>query len=650
MTNTFDGLISEFPGLGVDRFNTKASAFLLTHCHTDHLVGLLNKSFSGQVYCSKETKSLLAANLVLKNVLNLVKALPFNVPTRISPECSGSSNFTVTLILAHHCLGASMFLVEGDGKAVLCTGDLRAEFWWTENLHNLPYLFPYLSGLKTLDNIYFDSTFAYRGEPYIEIPPNNTGVYTAICLLKLYPRDDPEIIFAFQDTVLGFELAWSFIVSYFGASLHVADPRLRRLLLVVTKFDPVYGPGLSRALKNHGRNGTFHACPGNCIGSAFAVRIKQCVNFNIMDFAGVFCPLLLDSVKADEELELVRTTQRGNKIYNLRDRTWILPNDGKELLPADIRLVFSRHSSYSETLHFLSLFSPKQVYPFVDSQASWKNGFVMSKLFGDICSGNKFDFDEIQFKKYGQYPPKEIMDRKVVTIDRWNVEDCKQEETFVKEVLKVTEAHSEKLALINIRKVVRVPVFRKDRTPHQQSFLDRRMKDFSLQKIVEGRRGASYRKFIEEQQEMYYKKHNLPQYERDFENPKYQRAFDSTLGGSSDYDTDSCSSSLDLLAMGARSLPRASLSNSVISESQPNGDWNTPSLRSNRGKKMQRSFVQSSFDSIEESLDPRKKHRSVYYNSDSRLDEQRVEKLSLQIAQNPLIWRTTPLASASCDL
>lgn len=643
--NTFDGNIIEFPGLAVDRFNTGASVFLLTHCHMDHVIGLLNKSFGGLIYCSKETKLLLAIKPEFKNVLSLVKTVPYNEPTRIEHSLS----ITITLIPAYHCLGASMFLVEGDKKAVICTGDIRAERWWTQTLLNLPSLFPYLNRLKELDNIYLDSTFSGRREPYIEIPPNNAGVYTAICLLKNYPKDDPEITFSFQDVVLGFEQSWAFIMSYFGSALHVSNPTLRKLLQLVVDHDLVNGPLLKRALVKYPKSnkGIFHACRNECTeaSNAYVVKIKQCVYFNIMDFAGVFCPLSLDTLEKDElaQLKLVRTTKKGNKIFELRGREWILPKDTKELLPSEVKLVFSRHASYSEIKDFVALFRPKQVYPFVDYNASWMNGFVMARLFGSVCSGSDFYYDTIQRKKYGQYPPKDIMDREVVTIDRWDAEECRKEELFVHEVL-AASVQEEHPALINIRKVIRVPAFKKFRTKDEQEFVDKRNKNMSLQKIVEGRHEVSYKKFIEIQQKLYYKRHNHPLYERDFESEKYNRVFDSTLGGSSDYDTDSCSSSLDLLTMCTRSPTRAEKESSEISETQRSNE-------APRSRKMQRSFVRSSFDSFEESIYPTKRKQPgsvcqrIYYHPEAAPNELQIERISHDIAANPRIWFARELQS-----
>lgn len=622
--------MGEFPFLCVDRFDSSASIFLLTHCHTDHLVGIENKSFAGPIYCSVETKELLRVSRDDPTFLKLMITVDYNVPTRLDIPQDVENVYgrvQVTLIRAYHCVGACMFLVENENGAILITGDIRAEKWWCDMLPNVPPLFPYISGLKTLDNIYFDSSFGYRGEPYIEIPPNNSGVYTAINLLKEYPKDDPEICFAFLDTVLGFEQAWAFILSYFRASLRINDEKLSKLINLAAKFDKNNGPPLFLALKKgkcnfHNKHGVLYALSRGerqIEDKPVLVRIRQCVNFNIMDFAGVFCPLRLASMSLQERkaLKMIHETKKGNRVYQARDRSWILPHNGSELLPMDIKLVFSRHSSYSETRNLISMFRPRQVYPCWYTKEAWLNGFSMKRLFGKCCSSDIFNFDNTMLSLFG-FPITEVIHRGVATIDRWDVDSCKQEETFVNEYLaqskdrQTKDVPNKRIALINLRRVVRVPVFRQERSADEQEFMKKRSRDFKLQKIIEGRRDVSYQKFIESQQQLYYKRHNLPQYQRDFESKKYASQFNSTLGGSSDYDTDSCSSSLDLAEIATRSKSRLVLPclDSAVIDSPKEGCLNLHiPIRNCASIKF--SFVESSFASFEESIPSKKVHRCL---------------------------------------
>lgn len=565
-TMSFDGIVAEFPFLGVDRFNTDACVFLLTHCHQDHLVGLLNRSFSGLVYCTPQTRLLLASLTNNASVLARIKPVAYNTPLQLElrPEIQNIyGNVTITLVHAYHCLGACMFLIEGElGGSVLCTGDLRAEKWWIDSLDSLPQLAPYLEGFKTLDNIYLDTTFGYRGEPYIEMPPNNRGIYTAIGLLKNYPMDDPEICFRFRNTVLGFDQAWAFIVSYFGASLEVVDDKLRDVIDLVAKHDLVNGPSLSHARGKCTRQSAGSVLPRFLAGKGelpqITIHIAQCIDFNIMDLAGLFYPLHLEALSETERestMDPIRITAMGNSVIKLRDRLWILSKNGQYLLPIEIKLIFSRHSSYSECVHLLSRLRPRQVFPCWSSHTAWANGFSMSRLFGKYCTGKTFAYDIDMAKKFGSIT-KAHLERPVATIDRWNTSECESEKDFVEQYLEARVNAGTKGALINIRRVAKISVFSKKRIfqiegqnegiPHKS--LKRAL---TLDDLSSGQ-AKSIRAFIEAQQQLYYRKHNLPQYERDFEHPMYHNAFGSGIKGTSEVDSQSSDSSLDLEKMGIR--------------------------------------------------------------------------------------------------
>ena len=675
MSNTFDGVLREFPFIGLDRFNTSALVFLLTHCHADHLSGISNKSFTNLVYCSKETKMLLALDKKLTKSLKMVKAVPYNVRTRLETPPDASNAIYITLIEAYHCLGASMFLVEelsesasvancsqsSDynvdqvSRAVLCTGDLRAEQWWRESVHQSPALFPYLKGDKSLDCIYFDSTFAYRGEPFIEIPPNNHGIHAAVSMLREYPRSDPEIEFEFSDTTLGFEQAWAFILSYFGGSLKVHSKHLAQKLELVAEYDRINGKTLKSAMTRFYAKkeaAVFHGgAPSD--SDSILVKIKQCINFNIRDYTGICCPIPLNSVPSISELQLIRETKAGNKLFEYLDRLWILPYGGTKLLPLEVKLIFSRHSSYSEVRAFLEMFTPRQVFPCFYSPTVWRNGFSMARVFGHLCIESKSSYDEMMVSLYGALP-KEVVTRSIATINRWSISECEKEEIFIKEIMKQDELlpQEEPLkgpALLNLRKVVRVPFLKNERSSKDFDFIKGRHKDFSLQKMTEGRRSLNYEKFVQKQQMLYYKKHNLPQYKRDYQSPKYSKDFTSALGGSSDYDTDSCGSSLDLLARTRKSVCASGSAHqrSFIACSQPGLFWKVQKDVSRHPSFTRNSLVKSSFDSFEEDMSPPKhdgqRTEQIYYNLEGHVDFTNIDELSTSLMHAPRIWQEMQL-------
>lgn len=59
-------------------------------------------------------------------ILTAQRPIPLNTPTEI--ELTPRQSIRVTLVDANHCAGAVMFLIEGDGKAVLYTGDIRGMY------------------------------------------------------------------------------------------------------------------------------------------------------------------------------------------------------------------------------------------------------------------------------------------------------------------------------------------------------------------------------------------------------------------------------------------------------------------------------------------------------------------------------------------
>jgi DNA cross-link repair 1A protein len=98
----------------------RCTAYFLTHCHSDHTVGL-RRNFAASIYCSPVSARLLAHDWGLR--APQVQELRLGQPRVLQ-------GVTVTAIDANHCPGAVMLLFEvlGPGGAVsriLHTGDCR---------------------------------------------------------------------------------------------------------------------------------------------------------------------------------------------------------------------------------------------------------------------------------------------------------------------------------------------------------------------------------------------------------------------------------------------------------------------------------------------------------------------------------------------
>jgi DNA cross-link repair 1C protein len=95
----------------------------------------------------------------------------------------------------------SVTVFEGDGKAVLYTGDIRSEPWFVNSLARSPFLIEYTSGLKTLDCIYLDTSNTVP----IAFPTKADGIKELLQKVSRYP---PDTVFHFAAWTFGYEEVW----------------------------------------------------------------------------------------------------------------------------------------------------------------------------------------------------------------------------------------------------------------------------------------------------------------------------------------------------------------------------------------------------------------------------------------------------------
>ncbi|KPM43263.1 hypothetical protein AK830_g3245 [Neonectria ditissima] len=237
--STFNGIVSEFPDIRIDFFRKHPDvqpplACFLSHIHSDHLAGLesLRSPF---VYCSAATKEILlrlerypcrinyatgileARQQTYKHLAKVLKPLPLETSTTI--ELHPGRHIQVTLFDANHCPGAVMFLIEGDGKAVLYTGDIRSEPWFVNSIARSPILVEYTSGIKTLDKIYLDTSFIQD----IPFQTKAEGIAELLRKVAQYPSDT---VFHFQAWTYGYEDVWVALSKALKSPIHVDDYKL----------------------------------------------------------------------------------------------------------------------------------------------------------------------------------------------------------------------------------------------------------------------------------------------------------------------------------------------------------------------------------------------------------------------------------------
>jgi hypothetical protein len=157
-----------------------------------------------------------------RSMRKLAKPLPLDTPTVI--ELAPGNSIKVTLIDANHCIGAVMFLIEGNGRAVLYTGDIRAETWWVNSLVQNPVLLPYTLGSRRLDCMYLDTTFATKKEPFREFPSKAEGIRELLSKVSKFPDDTT---FYFHSWTFGYENVWIAISTFLGSRIHLDGYRAR---------------------------------------------------------------------------------------------------------------------------------------------------------------------------------------------------------------------------------------------------------------------------------------------------------------------------------------------------------------------------------------------------------------------------------------
>ncbi|RDH33113.1 DNA repair protein [Aspergillus welwitschiae] len=236
--STFDGFVREFPSIQIDYFRKNPErppplACFLSHVHSDHLQGL--ESFRTPfIYCSAATREMLlriekyphrmnfskgileSRKLHYKHLSKLLRPIPLNTPTEL--DLTPRLSIRATLFDANHCTGAVMFLIEGNGKAILYTGDIRAEPWWVNSIIRNPVLVPYTLGNKQLDNIYIDNTFARPSHVCHTFPSKAEGLKELLNKIQAYPDCTT---FYLRAWTFGYEEVWMALSAALNSKIHV---------------------------------------------------------------------------------------------------------------------------------------------------------------------------------------------------------------------------------------------------------------------------------------------------------------------------------------------------------------------------------------------------------------------------------------------
>ncbi|KAK0497910.1 beta-lactamase-like protein [Armillaria luteobubalina] len=378
----YNSFLVEYPTIRIDEFTTpkndrRAQLYLLTHTHSDHIVGLQAKGFGETVYCSHDSKEMLLRHEAYKERAlhraqlhaeklrtyghlkidplvgedgevyyqgsrDLLKVVPINSPVHI--ELDAGNSVTVTAIDANHCPGSVMYLVEGKNGAVLHTGDLRAETWFLESLKRNPFLQPYLSTsgrqrsnvIKPLEAIYLDTACVMNIE---EVPTKEDAVNGLVALMQLLPESTHFFI---NSWTWGYEDALKAIARAFDSRIHM--DRYKHAIYSHLANEP-----LLRLISTHDAGSTrFHACE----------RFERCEYVDVP----ANCPRAT-STSGNQVVYI-------NPVSTMNEEQWAAYQHNTRLRiveqeePVTCLLVpLARHSPLPELQRFVSLFRPKTIIP-----------------------------------------------------------------------------------------------------------------------------------------------------------------------------------------------------------------------------------------------------------------------------------------------
>ncbi|OQD84418.1 hypothetical protein PENANT_c013G00227 [Penicillium antarcticum] len=336
-----------------------------------------------------------------------------------------------------------MFLIEGDGKAIIYSGDIRAEKWW-----------------KRLERLYLDTTFASKKNPFREFPSKAEGLAELLQKVEAYSADT---IFYFRAWTFGYEDVWIALSAALNTKVHVDRYQMglyRSLTRILgnkgsSEAPPLCGFELGNrniegCLSNNESN-RIHSCePGVACASSRGPKSVYIMPIVNRTSAGTEIPevgagggvgdlyqtheLELPDESAMAELEklcsqriqdqeaLSQMRNALNNAFHSRKKalsldTYGLSEEGEITLenlvtalshgpsastdessgpdlPNTIRFPYSRHSSYSESCELVAAFRPKDIHPCTVDPSSWNENVSIRTLFGHLCSENRFAHDE----------------------------------------------------------------------------------------------------------------------------------------------------------------------------------------------------------------------------------------------------------------
>ncbi|KAF9998384.1 hypothetical protein BGZ79_007946 [Entomortierella chlamydospora] len=378
--STFDGLIREFPTVAIDNFKPRpgVSIYLLSHVHSDHLAGLATKTWDSSIYCSQITAKWLpmlatraqqtAFESGQEKVLQckyahlspFLKPLATDVPHYL--DLGNGRQARLSLIPAHHCPGAVMFLLQDDQSCILYTGDARNE---ALDLQGLSTMSIFSSTTQRIDRLYLDTTYCHQ--EFQTFPNREFVVSDLITFINRRPRLAHYYIDAWT---FGYEDVWIGLSKAFNTKIHVS----RYFYELYKAIDDMISPRILPYLTLDGTTARFHSCRlgptcgyggagGEHSSARELIRIQpNVIWFSEMQRAARKSQCETNMMTSRESVAAQRKATQKRHLFKTKEK---LPPSIAKKDNLCYYINYSFHASLQELRQLVKIVSPRTLFPCV---------------------------------------------------------------------------------------------------------------------------------------------------------------------------------------------------------------------------------------------------------------------------------------------
>ena len=356
----FGGPVEEFPLVSIDRFdneNLNSTVYLLSHCHTDHMVGLDAVAFakrlkykSLKLYCHQVSVALLKSLPLYNHLYPYLVPLDTDTPVTINVANEDGSVcylMELTLIASGHCPGSVMFLLTSLNSSVLFTGDFRFDVGQAGRLKALQNFSK--DAQLQIDIVYVDTTFCKESAEVIPKREDCLEVIFDAVKRWIEPAKDRKNVLFVNKTRYGYEFLMKALAEKFNCKIHVSDQQYSLYK---------YLPSIQQFMTLEADSTKIHFC-----------KFKPGADNNLQ----IPCQHSLGFYP--DVLKIIPTAMFFTKAESS-------PNSlVKAVIEKTIRCCYSTHSSTHEVVDLLSSINFKKLTPFVRPDRETSIDSVRSLLF-----------------------------------------------------------------------------------------------------------------------------------------------------------------------------------------------------------------------------------------------------------------------------